>query len=138
MKSRGGCSRRRFLHVIAATSAGAYIGCAQDGLDTLTEDFEVVLSEHSKLAQEGKSVLIDAGLMQPISVTRTGPEEFVVTGTECAHQHCGVTRDGDGWLCPCHGSRFALEGDLEAGPAKEGLTVYDWMLDGDVLTIFAP
>jgi Rieske Fe-S protein len=141
MIPKSSLTRRRFVHVVGTVGAGMCAGCigAGDGsLELLTEDFEVRLSEHPGLAQTDKSVLIDAGTLRPIAVTRTGAEEFVVTGTECNHQHCGVARNGAGWLCPCHGSRFDLDGTKTAGVATADLTNYDWMLDGDVLTVVAP
>lgn len=133
-------SRRRFVRVVGVAGAGACVGCGTGGgnLDELTADFEVRLSEHPDLATVGKSVLIDAGLLRPIAVTRVDMDTFEVTGTECSHQHCGVARSGDGWRCPCHGARFDLDGTRRAGPAPVGLTSYDWMLDADVLTILAP
>jgi len=133
-------TRRRFAHAVALTGAAACVGCtASDGnLDVLSADHEVLLSEHAGLANVGESVLIDAGTLRPIAVTRIDAETFEVTGTECSHQNCGVTRSGGGWRCPCHGAVFTLEGARTSGPAPQGLTVYDWMLDGDVLTILAP
>ena len=88
----------------------------------------------------GKVATDPGKLWQKIAGTRGQAEEwrFEVTGTECSHEHCGVQRNGDGWACPCHGARFALDGARRSGPAPVGLTSYDWMLDGDVLTILAP
>jgi Rieske Fe-S protein len=132
-------SRRHFIHAVGATGAGLCVGCSPaTDLDVLSEDFEVRLSEHPDLATVGTSVLIDAGTLRPIAVTRLDAETFEVTGTECSHQHCGVGREGDGWRCPCHGARFDLDGTRRSGPAPVGLTSYDWTLDADVLTILAP
>lgn len=139
MSSSDAITRRRFLHVVTAASAGACFGCANPGsVDVLTEDFTVKISEVPELQEIGKTALVDAGTLRPIAITHIAEGDFIVTGTECNHQHCGVTRSGDGWRCPCHGSTFTLEGDLLGGPATAGLTVYDWTLDGDLLTILAP
>ncbi len=131
-------SRRDFVRGVAILPGLACLGCAQeDGLDVLQEDFVITLSEHPDLQVTDKSVLLNAGLVRPISVTRLDPITFMVTGTECSHAHCGVERSGDGWKCPCHGSRFDLDGGLVKGPASVGLTLYDWILDGDTLTVLA-
>lgn len=140
MDSSKNLTRRVFLQVVGATGACLGAGCSDSNIDVdvLTEDFVVTLSEQPDLAQVDKSVLIDAGTLRPIAVTRTSDTEFIVTATECDHASCGVTRSGTGWVCPCHGSRFDLDGVRTKGPAHGGLFVYDWALDGDVLTIFAP
>jgi Rieske Fe-S protein len=129
-------SRRHFLRIVGGVTLGCASGCGQD-VDVLSEDVEIELADHPELAEVDRTVKIDVGLRRPIAVTRLGDADFLVTSTECTHQNCEVERVGDEWHCPCHGSRFALEGDLEAGPAKRALTVYDWELDqaAGVLTV---
>ena len=111
-------------------------GCGDEAdVDILKRDLTISLGEHPELAEAGQSALIEAGLKSPISVTRTGDESFVVTGTECNHAACSVQRSGEGWRCPCHGSTFQLGGALTRGPATAGLIVYDFTLEGDTLTV---
>jgi cytochrome b6-f complex iron-sulfur subunit len=48
----------------------------------------------------------------------------------CVHLGCRVRSAGDGgFACPCHGSRFAREGDRLAGPAAHGLDSLALTLD---------
>ena len=136
-------NRRTFLKIsgglVTLAGAGGLSACGdEDGLDVLTSDMTISLAEHSELADRGETALIVAGLVCPIAVTRTGADAFAVTGTECNHQHCCVDRALDGWVCPCHGSAFELDGALKNGPATAGLTGYDYTVDGDRLTILAP
>lgn len=142
MASSTNLTRRVFLRVVGLTGTGACLGagCGGSGsdVDVLTEDLEVILGDHPDLTEVDKTVLIDAGTLTPIAITLVATDEFMITGTECDHEHCTVSRSGAGWNCPCHGSRFDLDGTRTRGPAHDGLTVYDWMLEGDVLTIFAP
>ncbi|MCF8067121.1 MAG: ubiquinol-cytochrome c reductase iron-sulfur subunit [Desulfobacterales bacterium] len=42
----------------------------------------------------------------------------------CTHLGCIVSKDDNGFVCPCHGSRYNLEGKLEKGPAPKDLPWY--------------
>jgi Rieske Fe-S protein len=39
----------------------------------------------------------------------------------CTHLGCIVNAQPDGFHCPCHGSRFALDGSVIKGPAPRAL-----------------
>ncbi len=39
----------------------------------------------------------------------------------CTHLGCLVKTEADGFSCPCHGSRFALDGSVVKGPAPKAL-----------------
>lgn len=39
----------------------------------------------------------------------------------CPHLGCLVQQEGQEYACPCHGSRFALDGSLLNGPADQPL-----------------
>ncbi len=56
----------------------------------------------------------------------------------CTHQECLISRDGAGFICPCHGSKFDGEGKVLTGPAVKDL---NWLpveldLDGNVTVRF--
>ncbi len=131
--------RRKFLVVSGAVAiAPKLIGCGGGGdVAVLTQDFDLRLADHPTLATVGNTVLVDAGLALPLAVTMLAPGDYLVTGTECTHQGCALRLDGQGFSCPCHGSMFALDGNVERGPAQDPLPVYDWELANDVLTIKA-
>lgn len=44
---------------------------------------------------------------------------------ECTHLGCIVSKDDSGFSCPCHGSRFALDGAVERGPAPKALPWFE-------------
>ncbi len=46
---------------------------------------------------------------------------FHALSLACTHLGCTVEATGDGFLCPCHGSRFDVEGNPKNGPAAKPL-----------------
>jgi Rieske Fe-S protein len=49
--------------------------------------------------------------------------EYMAYSLTCTHLGCTVEEDGDGFACPCHGSRFDRDGMVLEGPAKEPLRI---------------
>jgi len=48
---------------------------------------------------------------------------FSAVSLVCPHLGCTVEPQSEGFICPCHGSRFGLQGQLVRGPAVKALTV---------------
>ena len=48
-------------------------------------------------------------------------EGIYAISTTCTHLGCVVTWSGRDFRCPCHGSRFGKDGEIEAGPAPSAL-----------------
>ena len=46
---------------------------------------------------------------------------FSALSLTCTHLGCTLEETGDGFACPCHGSRFSAEGDVRQGPAARQL-----------------
>jgi nitrite reductase/ring-hydroxylating ferredoxin subunit len=57
---------------------------------------------------------------RPIAIFRDADGVYAVS-TVCTHLGCIVKAEGGGFDCPCHGSRFALDGTVEKGPAPKAL-----------------
>ena len=47
---------------------------------------------------------------------------FSALSLVCPHLGCTVEPQPDGFTCPCHGSRFGLEGQVLRGPAGKALS----------------
>jgi glycine/D-amino acid oxidase-like deaminating enzyme/nitrite reductase/ring-hydroxylating ferredoxin subunit len=63
---------------------------------------------------------------RPVAVHRDAEGALHGVEATCPHMGClvGFDRTEGTWACPCHGSRFALDGSLLEGPATSGLTAY--------------
>jgi len=51
-------------------------------------------------------------------------EGFYAISRICTHLGCVVQPSGEGFACPCHGSRFSADGTVLAGPAPRPL---EWL-----------
>lgn len=50
---------------------------------------------------------------------------FFAVSAICPHLGCTIGRQGDGFACPCHGSRFNRQGQVVNGPATTPLTFFE-------------
>jgi cytochrome b6-f complex iron-sulfur subunit len=50
-----------------------------------------------------------------------GESGFTALSLVCTHLGCTVESTPDGFACPCHGSRFDLQGKAVRGPASKAL-----------------
>lgn len=66
----------------------------------------------------GSATIVDGTLI-------TQPSAGVFKGfrARCTHAGCALTVQNGGIECPCHGSRFALDGTVVRGPAVDPLVV---------------
>lgn len=64
----------------------------------------------------GEATIVDGTL-----VTQPSPGVFKGFVARCTHAGCALAVKDGGIECPCHGSRFALDGSVDRGPATEPL-----------------
>ncbi|HEX7827308.1 MAG TPA: Rieske (2Fe-2S) protein [Mycobacterium sp.] len=75
----------------------------------------------------GSGVIVDE-----IVVTQPTAGVFKGFSSVCPHAGCNVSKVEDGNIvCPCHGSRFSLDGAVVKGPAKSGLEAKAVSVQGD-------
>lgn len=69
-------------------------------------------------------------------VTAAHPQWLVVQGY-CPHAGCvpNANPNGQGWVCPCHGSEFDTSGRVTRGPATENLAIPDYSVSSDGLSM---
>jgi Rieske Fe-S protein len=77
-----------------------------------------VLGDAAAVPVGGGAVFADLEVV----VTQPAAGEYRGFSAVCTHTACIVARVADGLIeCPCHGSRFRLDGTVAAGPAPRAL-----------------
>ncbi len=135
------CDRRTALRFGAGTVAlmacGGTTGC---GEATLSEPFTVSFDDYPGLGDVGgvaKVPTTESGFEFPIFIVRTGEDDYVAYSSECTHFGCEVEFESfeAGYVCPCHGSTFDIEGSVTNGPAKQDLVRFDLEWDEAQITL---
>ena len=88
-----------------AKPASAPAGPAAEAGKTLTATADV-----------GEGTVVDG-----ILITQPSPGVFRGFIARCTHAGCAVAVKNGGIECPCHGSKFTLDGAVERGPAVDPL-----------------
>ena len=61
------------------------------------------------------------GWIYDIAVRKTNEGQYEALFLQCTHQRNQVIPDGNGFICPLHGSRYTLDGAVRKGPAEMSL-----------------
>ncbi len=94
------------------------------------------IAQLPQLAAVGGSVTADApGAPFPLVVLRVSATEVVAFDARCPHLGCAVRGASQLFICPCHGSLFALDGTVKGPPATSGLTRLTSSFDGSRVTV---
>jgi nitrite reductase/ring-hydroxylating ferredoxin subunit len=117
------CRRRRFLEVVAqggvlAGAAGLGIGCG-GGLSG-----SYAAGNVSQL-EVGQLVAVSGA---PLAVGRDAGGVWAMS-LVCTHEGCDGSVEAGGVFCACHGSRFDVQGNPPAGPARAPLQHYHVTVD---------
>lgn len=73
---------------------------------------------------------------QQVVVTQPAPGRYQGLSSVCPHQGCQVNAVRDGQvICPCHGSRFGLDGAVLEGPAESPLARRAVSVQGQNVTL---
>ena len=79
----------------------------------------------------GSGVIVDE-----IVVTQPSAGEFKGFSAICTHKGCTVDEVADGTInCPCHGSKFNLDGSVANGPATRPLEAKAVSVQGDSIVL---
>jgi Rieske Fe-S protein len=79
----------------------------------------------------GSGVIVD-----DVVVTQPVAGEFKGFSAKCTHKGCTVNKVADGTIdCPCHGSKFNLDGTVAKGPATKPLEPKAVSVEGDSIVL---
>lgn len=155
-------SRRQFIRLLACGTTSVLTGtsliteqvCADIGVEFASSvgTLRLRLSDYPALAQAQGSIRIGInplrsnhqpdGTFHPILVNRLENDELIAMSAECTHASCAVrtySTSAGSHICPCHGSRFSLDGRRLAGPAPFDLDRYSsTVIDNELLEIQVP
>jgi Rieske Fe-S protein len=141
-------ARRRFLrNFILGTAVSSVLG--QEWIGTLLADcqpvqagagiLKVQVSDFPALQNVNGSVRLalnpfdatagSATPFYPILLNRAANNQFFGLRARCTHMGCVAPTFGGS--CPCHGSRYNIDGTVLQGPASSPLTRYPTSFDGE-------
>jgi nitrite reductase/ring-hydroxylating ferredoxin subunit len=116
-------ARRDFLGLLAGWSAAFSLLFAVIGMARLPRA-AVLPSPSRKFRVTLPDALAPGEAFVPpgrnVAVYRDGGGIYAISLT-CTHLGCIVKTAADGFLCPCHGSKYAPDGAVTRGPAPKSL-----------------
>jgi Rieske Fe-S protein len=124
-------------------SAAALAGCSDSG----EGEKPVASSEASSTSAPAEptpgaiaktsDVPVGSGvIVGDVVVTQPTAGEFRGFSSKCTHKGCAVNKVADGTIdCPCHGSKFNLDGTVAKGPAKRPLDAKGIVVRGDSIAL---
>jgi Rieske Fe-S protein len=135
------CDRRAFVKGLALTSGALATAHCGGGGSSPTAPLAPPSAQARQLSLPLMGVGETAALFdgdQSIAVTRTGTGTVVAVSRTCTHQGCTVLlpeRPGQTLDCPCHGSRFTVQGQVVNGPAQRPLPSYAARIEGATVVV---
>lgn len=126
-------NRRTFLKTLIPAIAGL-VGCWRYLTPVRGIESREVVVSLDDVPRGGALVLPEQGL----AVARLRGGEVRVLDLTCTHLGCRVTATENGFVCPCHGSRFDERGEILTGPAKRPLRTLDYREQEGLLHMTRP
>ena len=132
-----GIGRRTFLAQGALLAAAALLASCVGEIATAPTTISSTtlrVSDYPALAAVGGIAMVTIS-GSPLAVVRTASSTFVALSRVCPHQGNIVNQDGNAFLCPGHGARFAANGTWIGGERTSSLRSYPTTYDAAAGTI---
>jgi quinol---cytochrome c reductase iron-sulfur subunit, bacillus type len=70
-------------------------------------------------------------------VVKMSPKDIIAYAPQCPHLGCAYHWEAQNkeFLCPCHASRFSIEGEVLSGPSPRPLDRYEVKVEGEKLLL---
>ncbi len=121
--------RRALLCGIATLSLG-FLPDAAEAATGITQGkdgkIHIDLKKNKGLAKVGGAVVLGLADGSSLALVRSaaGTNGLNALNLSCTHNGVTVMEQDKKWICPAHGSQFALNGKLVNGPARSALMKY--------------
>jgi cytochrome b6-f complex iron-sulfur subunit len=126
--------RRDVLKRILASPAA--LVAAAPRLLRAAKKYAIGLDKAAKLKTVGGATVLKIA-DHKILFIRDSEETVRAINATCTHRKCVVEYKSSEKkvVCPCHGSKFDIQGRVLAGPAEKPLQTYESTLDGDRIVV---
>ena len=121
-------------------AAGALAACAPTTSETAgstTAAAPATAATAGEAIAKTSDVPVGSGvIVGEVVVTQPVAGEFKGFSAKCTHKGCTVNKIADGTIdCPCHGSKFNLDGTVANGPAAKPLETKAIAVQGDSIVL---
>jgi Rieske Fe-S protein len=95
----------------------------------------VKISGNQNLEKIGGFVLLEETPVGELLIIRTSETEYTSLSNVCPHKQCHVRVMNPTLIrCPCHHSRYKIDGTYISGPSKASLKKFVTHVEGDIIT----
>ncbi|MBL8941401.1 MAG: Rieske (2Fe-2S) protein [Archangium sp.] len=118
-----------------SVDAGEVISCS-DAPTPGASQVRIELSDVPALRTPGGAALVERpDVLLNVWVLHLMNGCFTAVWRVCTHGACDVEARENELYCPCHGSRFALDGAVLQGPATRALRAFRVVREGETLLL---
>ncbi len=122
-------NRREFLKGLVVATGGLVL---LKSSNVFAKKFAVPLEKVEKLKTVGGSMVLK---VKDLNILFIRDSETTIRALDpvCTHLHCIVAYNNQAKRidCPCHGSKYDLDGNVIHGPAAKPLKTYEASIAGD-------